>query len=118
MLIIKFLENFPRFTQTKDKELNIKYIYNNPDQNKHQFTLIFLPESDSERWANVQTCDHWINIWGIDHKYRTVIPKGVDNADLLIKLIEKEKTMFKDNNSKRIVIGGIADGGNVSLMVY
>ena len=43
------------------------------------------------------------------------LPNIMQNRDLLIKLIEKEKMMFKDKNSMRIVVGGIRAGGILSL---
>ena len=86
-----------------------------------------MPEDDAEIWGVVKICEYWKKTWKIQDNYRIVIPKGftdgreqnyIKNRELYIKLVKKEAGLFKDKNSKRIIAGGVSDGGFMSLLVF
>ena len=55
----KGIKHYVDFKEGKDVELNIDYIYSNPEEAEHEYTLIFLPLAQNEFWFIAKFCEDW-----------------------------------------------------------
>ena len=126
---------YPGFHEFKDEDLNIKYIYSDPTKYKHEYTLIIVPKGEWDVWNFVWLCEDWKLKWEIKPNYRMVIPRNIgakndknedyDHSEYiakrreqLMRLMDKEKNKFEDQNPRRIVVGGMHAGGIVTLAAF